>query len=116
MNYKKNLSEPWFSLIGLGIKKYEGRLNKGDFSNMKKGDILIFENNDFGYLRKIQCIIQSVKTYVSFREFLEKKTLKRCLPGIDTLEHGEKVYYKYYSKNDETKYKIVGIKIKLINI
>jgi hypothetical protein len=32
--YEKNLSEPWFSLIKLRIKKVEGRLNKGDFANM----------------------------------------------------------------------------------
>ena len=28
--YTKHVSEPWFSLIKLGIKKCEGRLNKGD--------------------------------------------------------------------------------------
>jgi ASC-1-like (ASCH) protein len=45
--YTKNLSEPWFSLIKIGLKTCEGRLNKGDFSLMKKGDYIIFENNDF---------------------------------------------------------------------
>ena len=44
--YNKNLSEPWFSLIKLGIKTCEGRLNKGDFSKMNKGDYIVFENND----------------------------------------------------------------------
>jgi ASC-1-like (ASCH) protein len=32
--YTKNLSEPWFSLIKLGIKKCEGRLKKGDFAEI----------------------------------------------------------------------------------
>ena len=36
MLYTKNLSEPWFTLIKLGLKKCEGRLNKGDFAKMKK--------------------------------------------------------------------------------
>ena len=35
MNYRKHLSEPWFSLIKLGIKTVEGRLNKGVFSKIK---------------------------------------------------------------------------------
>ena len=39
MKYSKHLSEPWFSLIKLNIKTCEGRLNKGDFSNMKENDI-----------------------------------------------------------------------------
>ncbi len=29
--YYKNVSEPWFSLIKLGIKKCEGTLNKFNF-------------------------------------------------------------------------------------
>jgi ASC-1-like (ASCH) protein len=41
--YTKHLSEPWFSLIKIGSKKCEGRLNKGDFSKMKKGDYILFE-------------------------------------------------------------------------
>ena len=38
--YTKHLSEPWFSLIKLRKKRVEGRLNKGDFSLMKKGDLI----------------------------------------------------------------------------
>ena len=30
MNYKKHLSEPWFTLLKLGLKTVEARLNKGD--------------------------------------------------------------------------------------
>lgn len=114
MEYKKNLSEPWFSLIKLKLKKYEGRLNKGDFANMKKGDILIFENNDFGFLRVIRCEIRSVKKYNTFRSFIEDKTLKKCLPGIDTIDNGVKIYYKYYTKQDEEKYKILSIRMKVV--
>ena len=42
MKYTKHLSEPWFTLIKLGIKTCEGRLNKGDFSNMKVNDTIEF--------------------------------------------------------------------------
>ena len=114
MEYKKNLSEPWFSLIKLKLKKYEGRLNKGDSANMKKGDILIFENNDFGFLRVIRCEIRSVKKYDTFRSFIEDKTLKKCLPSIDTIDNGVKIYYKYYTKQDEEKYKILSIRMKVV--
>lgn len=34
--YEKNLSEPWFSLIKVGVKTVEGRLNKDDFQAIKK--------------------------------------------------------------------------------
>lgn len=40
MKYLEHVSEPWFSLILLGLKTVEGRLNKGRFHDMKEGDII----------------------------------------------------------------------------
>lgn len=114
--YIKNLSEPWFSLIKLKLKKCEGRLNKGDFAMMKKGDYIIFENNDFGFNRKIKTKIKSINKYNNFREYLENETLEKCLPGIETLDQGINIYYKYYTIEDEIKYKIIAIKLKVKKI
>jgi len=75
MLYTKNLSEPWFSLIKLNLKRVEGRLNKGDH--------IIFENNDFGFLRKIKVLVTSTKNYDNFYEYLENETLEKCLLGIE---------------------------------
>lgn len=49
MKYIEHVSEPWFSLILLGIKKVEGRLNKGRFGEMKEGDIIEWYNDDFNH-------------------------------------------------------------------
>ena len=114
MIFKKNLSEPWFTLIKLGLKKCEGRLNKGDFSKMKKGDIILFENNDFSFSRSFKVRITSLHKYESFKDYLNKETLEKTLPGIDNIKNGLKIYYKYYSKDDEIKYKIIAIRIKVI--
>jgi ASC-1-like (ASCH) protein len=108
--YRKNLSEPWFLLIKLGLKRVEGRLNKGDFSLMKKNDYIIFENNDFGFLRSFRVKIKSIRYYNSFEDYLRKETLEKCLPGIESITDGINIYYKYYSQDDEKKYKIVAIK------
>jgi ASC-1-like (ASCH) protein len=112
--YTKHLSEPWFSLIKIGAKKCEGRLNKGDFSEMKKGDFIIFENNDFGFPRSFRCKITSIHDYSSFQNYLESETLEKCLPGIDTIEEGVSIYYKYYSMEDENKYKIKAIRLRVV--
>ena len=45
--YIENLSEPWFTLIQLGLKTVEGRKNKGKFKEMKVGDIIEWKNDDF---------------------------------------------------------------------
>lgn len=80
---------------------------------MKKGDYIIFENNDFDYKRIFRCRITSIKNYDTFENYLEIETLKKCLPGIETLKEGTSIYYKYYKKEDELKYKIIAIRLKV---
>jgi len=108
--YEKNLSEPWFSLIQLKCKTVEGRLNKGDFANMKVGDIIIFANNELGFERKFEAKIKEINNYDNFEQYLQTETLAKCLPTIGNIEDGLKVYYKYYSQEDEEKYKIRAFK------
>ena len=112
--YTKHLSEPWFSLIKIGAKKCEGRLHKGDFALIKKGDYILFENSDFGFLRSFRCKITSIHNYDSFKNYLEGERLDKCLPGIDTIEQGVKIYRKYYDEEEEAEYKIVAIILRTV--
>ena len=97
--YEKNLSEPWFTLIKLKIKSVEGRLNKDTF-----------KNNELSFERKFTIQITDIVYYDNFKNYLEQEKLENCLPGIDTIEDGLNVYYKYYKKTDELKYKIKAFK------
>jgi len=105
-----HLSEPWFSLVKLGIKTIEGRLNK---HHLSVGDKIKFFNDDFDIGRECKVIITSIKKYDTFSWYLTNN-LHACLPGIDTVEEGLKVYYTYYSKEDELKYKVISIDFTLI--
>lgn len=109
--YHKHLSEPWFSMIQIGRKLSEGRLCHGDFAEMKPGDTIFFENDDFGYKRCLKVRVNWIKHYDTFEELLEKETLELSLPGIYTIEEGLKIYRQYYAKEDEEKYKIVCLRI-----
>ena len=99
--FKKNLSEPWFTLIKLRIKTVEGRLNKGDFVNMNIGDSIIFTNNELGFERQFDIVIKHISFYYNFEIYLEKEALSCCLPGIDTIEEGLQIYNKYYQETDQ---------------
>lgn len=111
--FRKHLSEPWFSLVTLKAKTVEGRLNKGDFIKMKVGDIVEWFNDDF-LPRTILTEITETIRYDTFSEYLESEGLSKCLPGIPTLEHGLSVYYKYFSKEDETNNGIIAIRLKVV--
>ncbi len=115
MEYKKNLSEPWFSLILLGLKTVEGRLNKGDFKNMKVNDIVIWSNNDFGFTREITTKIKKITHYSTFKEYLINEKLSNTLPVINSIDHGIAVYKTYFPniEQDEIKYGVLAIKLQL---
>lgn len=111
--YTKNVLEPWFTYIKEGLKTVEGRLDKGDFSKMKKGDIITFVNNN----QKVDVIIIDIDKYDTFSEMLRNKTLKRTLPdpSIKRNENGVKVYRQFYSPEDEKKYGVLAISFRKIN-
>lgn len=112
-DYVEHLSEPWFSLISLGLKTVEGRRNKGKFADMKIGSVVKWFNNDFGP-RYIYTKITDKIVYDTFENYLNSEGLEKCLPGIKTINQGLSVYFKYYTKEDEKKFGVVAIKFELV--
>ena len=84
------------------------------FKLLKKNDIIKFTNNDFSLPRKYKVKVTSKKVYNTFIEYLKNETLEKCLPGIDSLEEGLSIYYKYYRKEDEQTYIIVPLRFKVL--
>ena len=110
--YTKSVSEPWFSLISLGIKSVEGRLDKGDFHNMSVGEIVKWTNDDFQPRSILTKIIRKTK-YNSFSEYLKSEGMDKCLPTFKSLDDGVNVYHKYYSKQDEMTFGVIAICLEL---
>ena len=128
--YREHLSEPWFTLVSLGLKTCEGRLHKNRFREFKEGDIIQWINDDFGLERRCFTKITYVKVYETFEEYLNDKGLENCLPGIPNLEHGLGVYRKYFGdvltrgyptksylkeKTDEERYGVVSFELEKVN-
>ena len=68
-----NVSNPWFSFIKNKKKRVEGRLNKGSFSQLKKGDVIKFKNGADSFIAKIRKIVK----YDTFEKYLMIEGLKR---------------------------------------
>ena len=113
--YVENLSEPWFTLIQLGLKTVEGRKNKGKFKEMKVGDIIEWKNDDFKP-RSFLTQITGKAEYPNFKIYLETEGLEKCLPNMEKygIEHGLSVYYKYFTKEEEQQFGVVAIRLKVI--
>ena len=114
MKYKKHLSEPWFSLVKCKLKKIEGRLDKGEFKDMKVGDLIEFYNDDFTFKRTCIVKITKINNFKTFKEYLEKESLKKTLPGIESINNGLSIYFTYFTKKQEKQFKIKSLHLKLI--
>ncbi len=111
----KNVSEPWFSLIKLNLKTIEGRLNKGDFKDLRLNDIILWTNDDLGFHREFKTRVISKTQYDTFENYLLNEGLHQCLPGIENIEDGLKVYFKYYTKQQEKEFGILALELQKIN-
>ena len=124
-HYEKGVQEPWFSLIKKGIKSVEGRLNKGDFSRMKVGDIVTWTNSikkiKSGKTkiinRKVKTKIIGIGNYSNFYQMIKVERLKNTLPTpeLKTIQQGvDNVYYKFYSPEDEREKGVKAIRLRVI--
>ena len=109
--YVVHVQQPWFDFIVEGKKIYEGRLNRGKFSEMKIDDIVEWKNDDVIVITKI------VEKFVfkSFHDMLSILCLDKVLPEITTISDGVDVYHEFYTRSDELKYGVVAIRLEIIN-
>jgi ASC-1-like (ASCH) protein len=112
--FRKHLSEPWFSLIMIDSKTIEGRLNQGDWAEMREGDKIDFYNEDFGFKREYRVVIVSKKVYPSFETYLRSEGLHKTLPSIQKIEDGLKIYRLFYKQEEEMKSGVVALELKVL--
>lgn len=102
-----DVQEPYLSFIKSGKKTVEGRLGKDKYLDLKQGDLI--KIND------IEVEVEDVVHYLSFKDMLIMEGIKNVIPDAGDLESAVKVYYKFYRKEDEEKFGVVGISIKIKN-
>ena len=107
--YRKHLSEPWFTLVGLGLKTVEGRLDKGQFATMQPGTVITWYNDNLEF----RTVVTRVAKYGSFGEYLRKEGLRKCSPafGVGTVAQGVEVYRQFFSAADERKHGVLALEL-----
>jgi ASC-1-like (ASCH) protein len=102
--------------MAIGNKTIEGRLNKGEWNEIKEGDEIYLVNEDFELKRELVVSIISKKIYPSFESYLKIEGLSNTLPLIDKIEDGIEIYYKFYKPEEEIKYGVVAFELKVLKI
>ena len=114
MLHRLSVSEPYFTLIDRRLKTIEGRLNKGKFADLEKGDEVVWFHQEGDKIRECKTLITNIRHYTTFGEYLKKETLKRTLPGVPTIECGVAVYRQWYNEEKEKEFGILAIELKKI--
>lgn len=99
-----------FSRIKNGEKSIEMRLYDEKRKNINIGDIIEFTNRDTN--EKINTIVEGIYIFENFNE-LFKNFSKEELGYLENEKVDPLDMSKYYSKEEQEKYGVVGIKIKL---
>ena len=103
---------PWLDWIESGIKKYEGRLNRGIFHNINIKDTVTWFDKFSG--KEVNTKITDLRYYNDFGEAFEDlggELVPIKGADIDTVEG---LYSKYFSKEDINKYGVVAIGVEPI--
>lgn len=112
MKHKMKLQPIYFDKIKNGEKIYEVRLNDEKRQLIKVGDVIEFTKEP----ENTQVLETKVEELLYFSTFLEMaKSLPLNKVGFEkqTPQEVEQIYYSFYSKEDECKYGIVAIKVKI---
>jgi len=111
MIHKMRLHKEPFELIENGTKTIELRLYDEKRQLIKRNDIIEFENRTTQKIIKTQVI--NLHIYNNFEE-LYKNFNKVSLGYKENEEANPKDMELYYSKEEQSKYGVVGIEINLI--
>jgi ASC-1-like (ASCH) protein len=105
--HRFTVKEPWFSKIESGDKSVEGRLKKGRFEDINKGDEITWVNRDTN--AEVKTVVTDHKTYDNIPDMVKGVGVKKLLPGFKTDEEGVDQYNKYYSPEKQSEHKAIAI-------
>lgn len=106
--------QPWLEWIHIGKKTYEGRLYKGDWTNVEPGDVIRFEStksDDSGQISSLSVLVKvtELRRYKSFGEaFDELGSALIPILGITRKEVIE-MYQRYFSEEETERYGVVAV-------
>lgn len=112
MVHEMKLKAVYFNLIKSGEKIYEIRLNDEKRKLIKVGDIVLFKKEP-ELSETLQTEVEDLIYFSSFAELLETLPLDKIGFAGEKVENVRNIYHSFYSSEDEKKYGVLSIKVKL---
>lgn len=103
----------FFTQVTLGKKVIEGRIFTPKYASLAVGSIIRMTEAERAS-HFVDVHVTRLTRYSSFRNMLKNEGIENCLPGVDCIEEGVKIYHSFpdYQVN-EAKYGVLAIGIKV---
>ena len=113
MKHDMKLQSIYFDKIKKGQKIYEIRLNDEKRRIIDVGDVIVFKREP-ELKESIETIVEDLIYFDSFKEMID--TLPLFKVGFENVskKEVEDIYHSFYSVENESKYGVAAIKVKLI--
>ncbi len=112
MKYIMKLNSKYFEYMKNGTKRIEIRLNDEKRKNIKIGDEIIFQKEP-ELKEEIGTQIVNLIVKRNFNELIENLDVSEYSDESESKEKFLKDLYSFYTKEQEEKYGVVGIQIKI---
>ena len=112
MKYIMKLNPKYFEYMKNGTKRIEIRLNDEKRKNIKIGDEIIFRKEP-ELKEEVFSQIENLIVKRSFKELIEKFDISEYSDRNESEENFLKDLYSFYTKEQEEKYGVVGIQLKI---
>lgn len=112
MKYIMKLNPKYFEYVKNGTKRVEIRLNDEKRKNIKVGDIIIFQKEP-ELKEEINTQIVNLIVRENFKELIRDLDISEYSDKSESEEKFLKDLYSFYTKEQEEKYGVIGIQIKI---
>ncbi|MGN1131668.1 MAG: ASCH domain-containing protein [Ruminococcus sp.] len=113
MTHNMKLNPEPFNMISSGQKTIELRLNDEKRQMIKIGDEIVFTNTSDSE-QKITAVVVDLHKFNSFKELYSALPLLKCgYTEKDIIKANPKDMELYYSKEQQKKYGVLGIEIRV---
>lgn len=112
MEFRIEVSSPWFEFIRAQLKTIEGRKGTPRWLEIKPGMIGQIIHPETKENFSVECL--KVERYLTIEEYLKTESLALTLPGVKTIEEGIGIYSQWSTPNEIKIYGFLGIHIRKI--
>lgn len=113
MKHEMKLQSIYFDKIKIGQKIYEIRLNDEKRRIIDVGDVIIFKREP-EQVESLDTVVEDLIYFDSFKEMIDTLPLTKVGFEKETKKEVEDIYHSFYSVENEKKYGVVAIKVKLL--